>query len=204
MISVCNRSFDMKLIVGLGNPGRIYSGTRHNIGFTCIKTLGRKYRVPLKKERSSFSFVGKGKLGGQDLILAMPITYMNLSGIAVRQLLNIHKIRRESILVVCDDLDLELGRLKIRPTGSSAGHRGIKSIIDYIDGQEFARLRVGIGRPPSKEDTSDFVLSSFTRKEKTELRQTLELASQCCVVWAREGLAKAMNMFNSKKPTLRN
>lgn len=201
----------MKLIIGLGNPGRIYVDSRHNIGFSLIKTLSRIYKIPLKKDNHTFSLSGKGRIEGKNLILALPLTFMNLSGIAVSTLLEKYKIDLprpagevwglENLLVVCDDLDLGLGRMKIKSSGSSGGHQGLKSIINSLGTQEFCRLRIGIGRPLNKNiDTVDYVLSSFTRKEKEEIKEVIEKACDCCRVWITKGIAESMNIFNPAPP----
>lgn len=191
----------MKLIVGLGNPGRLYIDSRHNIGFSVVKLLAKIYKISLKKEEGNLSLSGKVKISGQNVILAMPLTFMNLSGIAVAGLLKKYKIESGNLLVVCDDLDLEFGRLKLRPSGSSGGHRGLKAIIDSVGSQRFARLRIGIGRPPASEDieASEYVLSAFNRKEKAAVRQIIEKAGECCQAWVREGVTETMNIFNKRR-----
>jgi len=189
----------MKLIVGLGNPGKLYVDTRHNIGFCVVKTLARIYKVTLKKDSRTFSLSAKADIDAQAVVLATPFTYMNLSGIAVRSLLKKYRIDLGNLLVVCDDLDLELGRLKIRPGGSSGGHRGLASIRQALESQDFARLRVGIGRPLYKGIAADYVLSNFTKKEKTEVGEIIERAVDCCRMWLNEGLARSMNTFNRKE-----
>ncbi|MFA5410367.1 MAG: aminoacyl-tRNA hydrolase [Candidatus Omnitrophota bacterium] len=123
----------MKLIVGLGNPGQAYQGSRHNLGFSVIKSLAQSYRIILKKDSAAFSLSAKARVDSDKLILAMPLTFMNLSGIAVSALLKKYKLDLSSLLVVCDDLDLEFGRLKIRAKGSSGGQRGLQSIIDALE-----------------------------------------------------------------------
>lgn len=205
----------MKLIVGLGNPGRGYIDSRHNIGFSVIKALAKDFKISLKKENASSSLIGKGKIGKHYVILAMPLTFMNLSGIAVRALLKKYRIDLsrpfyseekleskkgrglDNLLVVCDDLDLELGRLKLSPSGSSGGHRGFKSIIDSIGSQGFARLRIGIGRPNQDIDAAEYVLSSFNKKEKEHVKKIIEKATLCCQSWVTKGITKTMNIFNT-------
>ena len=140
-----------KLIVGLGNPGLIYAGSRHNVGFAVLKSLAGSLKINFKRDSSVSALVAKDKLPQKDIVLALPQTYMNLSGIAVVALLKKFKINPKDLLVVCDDLDLELGKMKIRPQGSSGGQRGIASIIERLGTQDFCRLRIGIGRPKSSE-----------------------------------------------------
>ncbi|MBU0504146.1 MAG: aminoacyl-tRNA hydrolase [Candidatus Omnitrophota bacterium] len=189
----------MKLIVGLGNPGPLYAGSRHNIGFSVIKALAKEYKVSLKKELRSAALSGRCKIDGFGVILAMPLTFMNRSGLAVSSLLKKYKIEFENLLVICDDLDLELGRQKIKLRGSSAGHKGIQSIIDSLSNDEFARLRVGIGRPDSQRvDITEFVLSGFSKREVKEKDRMVEEACKCSLAWIGEGAIKAMNIFNKK------
>lgn len=187
----------MKLIVGLGNPGKIYSDSRHNIGFLVVGALSKAYKISLKREKGSFALSGKGKIAGRNVVLATPITFMNLSGIAVNLLLKKNKVDLDNLLVVCDDLDLELSRLKIRAAGSSGGHRGLNSIIDFLKSEDFCRLRIGIGRPKEiKRDAAEYVLSPFSKKEKERVEKIIERAVRCCRVWASEGILESMNIFN--------
>jgi len=186
----------MKLIVGLGNPGLIYAGSRHNIGFAVLKSLARSLKISFKRDRAVSALVAKDQLSGQDLVLALPQSYMNLSGIAVAALFKKFKVDAKDLLVVCDDLDLELGQIKIRPQGSSGGQRGLQSIIERLGTQDFSRLRIGIGRPKNPQDAAKYVLSGFLRKEKTALKQIEEDAVNCCLSWAKNGIAQTMNTFN--------
>jgi PTH1 family peptidyl-tRNA hydrolase len=185
-----------KLIVGLGNPGFIYAGSRHNIGFVVLKSLAGSLKINFKRDSSVSALVAKDKLFGQDVALALPQSYMNLSGIAVAALLKKFKVDLKDLLVVCDDLDLELGKMKIRPQGSSGGQRGIDSIIDHLGTREFCRLRIGIGRPKSPQDAANYVLSGFLRKEKAAVRQIEEDAVSCCMNWVEKGIVQTMNIFN--------
>lgn len=190
----------MKLIVGLGNPGLIYAGSRHNIGFAVLKSLASSLKVTFKRNNSVSALVAMAKLGQQDLVLAMPQTFMNLSGVAVKSLLKKFKARVEDLLVVCDDLDLELGRMKIRQLGSSGGQRGLVSIIEHLGTQNFNRLRIGIGRPKNAADAAEYVLSGFSRKEKTIAQEVKVDALNCCMCWADKGIVETMNTFNTKTP----
>jgi len=187
----------VKLIIGLGNPGRNYAESRHNVGFSVIKALSKNYKIPLKKD--SFSLSGKGRMEGESVILAEPLTFMNLSGAAVSALIKKYKIDLEDLLVVCDDLDLDFGVLKIRPSGSSGGHRGLSSIISSLGKEDFPRLRIGIGRPLKGDtDEADFVLSPFARREKGKLKEIIHLACGCCRSWVAAGMIESMNMFNRR------
>lgn len=189
----------MKLIVGLGNPGKIYINSRHNIGFRVLRALSQFLKIPLKKDSGTFSLSGKGRAGSENIMLAMPLTFMNLSGSAVKALLDKYKIDLDNLLVVCDCLDLEFGRLKIRPRGSSGGHQGLGSIIENIKSDRFSRLRIGIGRPRLKKEVRSFVLSDFSGKQKRQLKEMIKEACDCCNVWVSEGIAKSMNIFNRKE-----
>jgi len=200
----------VKLIVGLGNPGRIYARSRHNIGNAIVRALAREYGATLKKEPGIACLSGKCKIGGQNIVLALPLTFMNLSGLAVSAMAKkykpegsglasssqSHKIELNNLLVVCDDLDLEFGRLKIKWSGSSGGHRGIKSIVDSVKSNAFCRLRIGIGRPSLDLDAAEYVLSSFAKKEKIQLIEITQRALDCCNAWVVKGVNAAMNIFN--------
>ncbi len=185
----------MKLIVGLGNPGILYAASRHNIGFQVIKYLAKTEGIVLKKERNIRALSGKGKIGDSDVVLAMPLTFMNLSAEAVIPLLKKYKVGLSDLLVVCDDLDFDFGRQKIRAHGSSAGHKGINSIIVSLGSSEFSRIRMGIGRPRNK-DISKFVLSRFSKIEKTKVTDIIQTAADCCRSWVNKGVEKTMNIFN--------
>lgn len=188
----------MKLIVGLGNPGLIYAGSRHNIGFAVLKFLASSLKVSFKRDNSVLALTGLSKFGRKDLILAMPQTFMNLSGVAVKSLLKKFKAKPEDLLVVCDDLDLDLGRIKIRQNGSSGGHRGLNSIIEHLGTQNFNRLRIGIGRPNGRTDAAEYVLESFLNKEKLIVQEVKVDALNCCLSWAEKGIVETMNTFNTR------
>jgi PTH1 family peptidyl-tRNA hydrolase len=187
----------MKLIVGLGNPGRVYQGTRHNIGSSVVKALAKEYNVSLKRGIFSSSLSAKVRIEGQDVILAVPLVFMNLSGIVVSSLIKKHKINLENFIVVFDDLDLELDRLRLRTGGSSGGHKGLNSIISVLGSSKFARLRIGIGRPKDRStDIVKYVLSPFSQ---IELRIMRKVTENCCLalkLWVSLGISKTMNIFN--------
>lgn len=183
----------MKLIVGLGNPGRVYQDTRHNIGASVVKSLAREYNVSLKRGIFSSALSAKVKIEGEVVILAVPLVFMNLSGIVVSSLIKKHKINLENFIVVFDDLDLEIGSIRLKPDGSSGGHKGLESLISVLGSSEFPRLRIGIGRGT---DIVKYVLSPFSQKEKRIMRQVTE---NCCLalkVWLSSGISKTMNIFN--------
>lgn len=185
----------MKLIVGLGNPGKQYAETRHNVGFMVIERLARELKVPVAKKMFN-ALVGQGMLNNEKIILAMPQTYMNLSGQAVSSLLHWYKLAPADLVVVYDDLDLPAGTLRLRPAGGSGGHRGMQSIIAALGTENFVRLRVGIGRPPAEEmETADYVLSRLDLREMEDVLQSAAAAVLCLL---REGLEKAMNLYNRR------
>jgi peptidyl-tRNA hydrolase, PTH1 family len=189
----------VKLIVGLGNPGRVYEDSRHNIGFSVIKALSKIYKVSLKKDNNAFCLSGKGRIESEITLLALPLTFMNLSGLAVCALTRKYEIDLGDLLVVCDDLDLDLGAMKIRPSGSSGGHKGLSSIIGSLGTENFPRLRVGIGRPVNKNvDAADFVLARFSKREKAKQDEMVEQACDCCRSWLTDGITESMNTFNRR------
>jgi PTH1 family peptidyl-tRNA hydrolase len=186
----------IKLIVGLGNPSKLYRNTRHNIGRMIVDEMAKLYRIKLKKDKELLSAFGKGRLKEVDFILAYPLVFMNLSGESVWKLMDKFKIENHNLLVVCDDLDLNLGTLKIKPQGGDGGHKGLRSIIESLKSEEFCRLRIGIGRPQDKNKVSDFVLSKFNKEERDIIKEARKKAITCCQVWLIEGINFAMNKFN--------
>lgn len=185
----------MKLIVGLGNPGRQYASTRHNVGFMVIDRLARELNVAVTKKMFN-SLVGQGLIDREKIVLAMPQTYMNLSGQAVGPLLNWHKLDPSDLVVIYDDLDLTAGSLRIRPSGGAGGHKGMQSIIAVLGTENFTRVRVGIGRPEIVEmETVDYVLSRLAPGEMEEALKSAAVAVMCIV---RDGLEKAMNLYNRR------
>lgn len=186
----------MRLIVGLGNPGKIYADSRHNIGFLIVKSLARTYKVTLRRGIFTSSLTAKTRICGREVILATPLTFMNLSGNAVKALVRKYKISLDDLLVVCDDMDLDLGKLRIRSTGSCGGHNGLESVINSLGTDKFPRLRIGIGRPDPKIDASDYVLGDFSKKEKEEVENIQQEAIECCLIWIKEGTQMCMNIFN--------
>lgn len=187
----------MKLIVGLGNPGRRYRGTRHNVGWDVIARLAGRAGIRVNEDEG-FAEVGRGTIGTSRVLLARPYTYMNVSGEAVRDLRRRHRLRPEDILIIVDDIDLPLSRLRLRAGGSAGGHNGLKSIIDALGTTEFPRLRVGIGRPPRGVDPADFVLTRFTTEEQPMAHEALERAADAVETAVTEGLPAAMNRFNAR------
>lgn len=187
----------MKLIVGLGNPGRRYRGTRHNAGREVLARLAERAGIRIDEDEG-FAEVGRGTIGTTRVLLARPVTYMNVSGEAVRDLRRRHRLRPEDILVIVDDIDLPLGRLRLRPGGSAGGHNGLQSVIEALGTTAFPRLRVGIGRPPAGVDPADFVLTRFTPDEAPAVQASIERAAEAAEMVVTEGLPAAMNRFNAQ------
>jgi PTH1 family peptidyl-tRNA hydrolase len=182
----------MKAIVGLGNPGREYAGTRHNIGFDVLDEVARRWQVQLRPWKSVADVAVVGTRG---VVLVEPQTYMNLSGDAVSRIAAFHKLEPTDVLVVVDEVQLPLGRLRVRRSGSAGGHNGLKSIIQHI-GAEFPRLRVGVGRGDPTWDLADHVLSKFGREERDAVADVVGRAADAVELFADEGLAVVMNRFN--------
>ena len=188
----------MKLIVGLGNPGKAYADNRHNVGFQCIDRLSAEHRVPVKERRLRLKplkvVFGRGEVGGMPVVLAKPRTFMNLSGRAVAQLLRRFGVAPDDLIVIHDDMDLPLGKIRIRRGGSAGGHRGVASIIDSIGTEEFARVRIGIGRPDG--DEVSHVLGDFTAEEKDIVAEAVERAVEAIRCILSDGIETAMNRYN--------
>jgi peptidyl-tRNA hydrolase, PTH1 family len=189
----------MKLIVGLGNPDRRYRRTRHNVGWDVIDRMARRWEVTADQE-DGWARVGTAKVGRQRILLAKPQTYVNRSGVAVADLLRRHRGKIEDLLVIADDLDLSLGRLRLRRRGSHGGHNGLRSIIEALGRDDFPRLRVGIGRPPAGVDPAEFVLTPFREDEDDVMQAALDRAADAVETVLREGLPAAMNRFNTRGP----
>jgi len=183
------------MIVGLGNPGPRYSATRHNIGFEVVEAISREFFVPLKMNPVN-ARVGRGRIRGREVILVQPMAYMNLSGNPVYQLAQSFGLSCEDMLIVHDDMDLAFGRIKIKEKGGSGGHKGIQSLMDAFGGGDFARLRMGIGRPEAGTNAVDHVLSSFELEESKMLEHIICRARDAAVSVLCNGAKEAMNRFN--------
>lgn len=183
------------LIVGLGNPGREFKDTRHNIGFLTIDAFARVLDIKLGKVQNK-ALIGLGKMEGRRVILAKPQTYMNLSGQAVVGLLNFYKVPQTNLLVIHDDIDLPFGTLRLRPKGGSAGQKGLGSTIEKLGNQDFARMRLGVGRPPGQMDAKDYVLQRFAKDEEEFLKVFLDKGCDAIKEFILNGLDAAMNKFN--------
>ena len=187
------------LIVGLGNPGKDYEYTRHNLGFLVVERIAEAHKLKFLKSSLTNALMAQVNVDDNKLHLLMPLTYMNNSGVAVKKFVMDKQLDAGDVLVVADDMNLDFGHLRLRKDGSSGGHNGIQSIIDHLKTKNFARLRLGIGRPRQGQDPVDFVLEKFTKSEKEKLKIFSAEASDCCFTWLNEGVTKAMNLFNERK-----
>ena len=188
----------MKLVVGLGNPGADYSRTRHNLGFMVLDEISRGWGVKFKRHSRSNSQKAEFDFNGQPVILAKPQTFMNLSGGAVAQLIRSDGIKFQDILVVCDDIRLELGSIRIREKGGAGGHNGLASIIKALGSDGFARLRPGVSLAGVRGDLSRYVLADFPQKDRPALREAVSMAREAVESWIEEGIEKTMSRFNRR------
>jgi peptidyl-tRNA hydrolase, PTH1 family len=188
----------MKLIVGLGNPGRKYDGTRHNVGFRILDDLAERHRVAWElAPRGIEALIGRQRADG--IVLAKPLTFMNLSGPAIVGLLQFYKIDVPDALVIVDDINLELGRLRARAAGSAGGHNGLKSVIEALGTMEFARLRVGVGRGDARRDLADHVLAKFEPEERAIVAEAVGRSADAADLFVAEGIGPVMNSFNRRE-----
>ena len=189
----------MFAIVGLGNPGKKYENTRHNIGFVAIDALAEKYGIRIAEKKHK-AICGSGYIEGVKVILVKPQTFMNLSGESVREVLDFYKLDPETeMLVMYDDISLEPGNIRIRKKGSAGGHNGIKSIIAHAGTQNFVRIKIGVGEKPSGWDLADYVLGHFSEDDQTKLKETMPDVISAATLIAQDETDKAMNNFNAKK-----
>jgi len=188
----------MKLTVGLGNPGRRYEGTRHNVGFDVLDTVGRRHRAEWESApRGIEALVARWR--DAETVLAKPLTFMNLSGSAVVSLLQFYKIDPVDLLVIVDDVNIELGRLRLRPAGSAGGHNGLKSVIGSLGSEEFARLRIGVGRGDDRRDLADHVTAKFEPDERSTVAEMVDRAADAVELFTAEGIGSVMNRYNRKE-----
>lgn len=186
----------MKLVVGLGNPGRQYAGTRHNVGYEVLAELARRWAA---EERPRVQFSGEtinATISGVRVLLLSPTTYMNRSGMSVRAAVDFYKFNLHDTLIVCDDMNLPLGKLRFRSRGSSGGHKGLADIIRALGTEEVPRLRIGIGKPPTGQDSVRFVLSRFAKEEETAIQKAFCKAADAIEVWVTQGIEACMSQFN--------
>jgi peptidyl-tRNA hydrolase, PTH1 family len=188
----------VKIVVGLGNPGREYAATRHNVGFMVVEQLARRIGAPGSKRRFR-SELSEGFLAGEKIVLVQPQTYMNLSGHAVREVVNWYRAALDDVLIVSDDLDLPFGTLRLRARGSAGGHNGLASVIEQLGTQDVPRLKIGIGRGPGQATSR--VLSRFSADEERALSELVDRAADAVELWARDGIIAAMNDVNRRPET---
>ena len=184
-----------KLIVGLGNPGPNHAFNRHNVGFQCLDHIAQAHGLEFTQRRFGAS-LAFGEILGVKVLLAKPLTYMNLSGRAVGPLVRWYKVSAAGLLVIYDDMDLPLGSIRLRQRGGAGGHKGMLSLVESLGTQDFPRLRVGIGRPPGKMDPVDYVLGDFTPEERIAIEEACERAIAAVGCWLTEGIVEAMNRYN--------
>ena len=185
----------MKLVAGLGNPGRQYVGTRHNVGFEVIDRLVDRHGVSIEAAPAD-AVMGKWRDGGEVVLLVKPLTFMNLSGEAIGQLLRYFKDAVTDLLVISDDVTLPIGRLRIRSGGSEGGHNGLRSVAQVLGTNDYPRLRVGVGRGDTRRDLADHVLSRFEPEEQPGVQDAVTRAADAVECWVRDGMAKTMNVYN--------
>ncbi len=188
----------MYVIVGLGNPSKEYDNTRHNIGFAAIDALADKYGIGVNEAKHK-ALLGKGVIDGTKVILVKPLTYMNLSGEAVRAVVDYYKIDEEAeLIVIYDDISLDVGQLRIRKKGSAGGHNGIKNIIQHLGHDTFLRIKIGVGEKPKGYDLADYVLGHFSKEEQTVMKDALEKVDGAVKLMLMDDVDEAMNRYNKK------
>ena len=187
----------MYIIVGLGNPGKQYENTRHNVGFNVIDILAEEYGISVTKMKHK-ALIGEGRVGTEKVVLVKPVTYMNLSGESLAEIYNFYKVETSNIVVIYDDIDLDVGKIRIRKKGSGGTHNGMRSIIKCLGSNEFPRVRVGISKPKNGQDLADFVLSRFAKEDEKALHESFENAVAAVDCAIRQDLDLAMNRYNVK------
>jgi PTH1 family peptidyl-tRNA hydrolase len=186
----------MKLVVGLGNPGKKYDGTRHNVGFVVVDLLAKSPSVGSFQERFDAD-MAEWREDADKILLMKPLTFMNLSGQAVRQVIDFYQIEHKDLLVICDDMALPLGKLRFRARGTHGGHNGLRDIQQHLGTTEYSRLRIGVDVPDKERDAVDHVLGKFKPSEKPVIEDALGLAVQAVAMWVKDGIAKCMNQYNA-------
>ena len=185
----------MYLIVGLGNPEEDYSKTRHNMGFNVINKLANQYDIEINKNKFK-GLIGKGEIEGQKVILLKPQTYMNLSGESIKEVVEFYKIEIDKLLIIYDDMDVDIGKIKLRKKGGAGSHNGMKSVIDCLNSEEFSRIRVGIGKPEDKSDMINYVLGYIPENEVKELDKATTIAKNAVIDFILCGIDNTMNKYN--------
>ena len=185
----------MRVIIGLGNPGMKYAGTRHNIGFDTVTALADKYNIKLKDKKFN-GLIGEGFIEGEKVMLVQPQTFMNLSGECVGLIAGFYKLEPEDIIVICDDINLDTGRLRIRAKGSAGGHNGLKNIIAHLSTETFPRIRIGVGEKTEGWDLADYVLARFSKDDEPIIREAIKNAVGAVETWISDDIGTAMNRYN--------
>lgn len=185
----------MKIIFGLGNPGEEYQKTRHNLGFITIDKLSDMLEIEINKEKLS-GFIGTGKYNGEKIVLVKPKTYMNLSGDCVLKVMKFYKAELQDIIVIYDDIDVEVGKIRVKPNGSSGTHNGMRDISKKLDSTQFYRVRIGSGRPTNGQDLADYVLSKIKKSEEKDLNNSTTNGAKAVIEILENGIASAMNKYN--------
>ena len=189
----------MYIIVGLGNPGKEYEGTRHNVGFHTLDRIADKYKIDISEKKHK-ALIGKGYIDGQKAVLVKPQTYMNLSGESVRSVIDYYKVdETQELIVIYDDVSMDVGKIRIRKKGSAGGHNGIKNIIAHLGHDVFLRIKVGVGEKPKGYDLADYVLGHFNKEEKEIMKECGEKISDAIVLMMNDRVDEAMNMINVRK-----
>lgn len=202
--NMIERKKEMFIIAGLGNPGRQYEGTRHNIGWQVIDELADKYNIRVMESKFK-GLIGKGIIEGEKVILLKPLTYMNLSGESVGEAVNFFKIdETKELIVVADDISLDVGHIRMRKKGSAGGHNGLKNIIAHLGHEEFMRIKMGVGDKPAGYDLADYVLGHFSKEEEKIIAESKKTAVLAIETIMSDGIDKAMNLYNTKKTPKKN
>jgi len=188
----------MNIIIGLGNPGKDYAGTRHNVGFEVIDQLAHNYTISVTKKKHK-ALIGEGTIKGKKVVLIKPQTYMNLSGESIKEVLTWYKCNNKDIIIIYDDISLDVGEIRVREKGSAGGHNGMKSIIQHLLTDEFIRIRIGVGEKPKNWDLADYVLSQFSKNETESIAEGFIKAGDACETILDTGVLSAMNKYNQKK-----
>lgn len=188
----------MKVIIGLGNPGLEYRSTKHNVGFAVVKELAKEFKIKIK-EKSYAALVGRGRIAGEEVALVFPQTYMNRSGDTAEDIFRAEAKSPDDVIVVCDDINLSLGRIRLKKRGSAGGHKGLESIISALGRDDFPRLRVGIATDIHKGNITKYVLSPFKRSQHKNVSHVIAMAKDALVYWVEKGMDEAMTKFNTKK-----
>ena len=187
----------MYVVIGLGNPGKDYTNTRHNIGFNTIEQLANQNNIKLNKVKFKAVY-GEGNIGGERVLLVKPQTYMNNSGIAVSEIVRFYKLDVKDLIVIVDDIDIDFATVRIKAKGSAGSHNGLKSIIAHLKDENFPRVKIGIGKKHPREDLANFVLSNFAKKETQEIEEAIEDASNAVETIITDSINEAMNKYNKK------